>query len=143
MKIRKSTDAQALADVEKACFGTEAWTKEMLDAVVASSVRHAFVIEHDEQALGYILLQSILGEGEVERIGVLPPFRRNNIGKKLLLEVLAAENLESCFLEVHEKNEAAKALYESCGFKTIGIRAQYYSDGGDAIMMEWKRLNNE
>lgn len=36
------------------------------------------------------------------------------------------------WLEVHERNQAARALYEQLGFKVVGERRRYYGDGGAA-----------
>ena len=39
-------------------------------------------------------------------------------------------------LEVRRGNVEAAALYESCGFETIGVRRGYYPDTGeDALVM--------
>ena len=41
------------------------------------------------------------------------------------------------WLEVHEQNQAARALYESAGFKRTGQRAGYYADGATAILYNY------
>ena len=37
-------------------------------------------------------------------------------------------------MEVRRGNEPARALYESLGFRTEGVRKSYYTDGEDAII---------
>jgi ribosomal-protein-alanine N-acetyltransferase len=39
------------------------------------------------------------------------------------------------FLEVRPSNAAARALYERAGFRDAGLRARYYQDGEDALVM--------
>jgi ribosomal-protein-alanine N-acetyltransferase len=39
------------------------------------------------------------------------------------------------FLEVSERNEAARALYAAAGFVPAGRRRRYYADGTDALVL--------
>ncbi len=41
------------------------------------------------------------------------------------------------WLEVHEGNLPAHRLYRRLGFRRVGMRPQYYRDGGAAILFEW------
>ncbi len=143
LKIEQTQEAQLLASLEIACFGNEAWSAEMLKSCMDNSFRHAYLLTDEGEAVAYCIMQIIFGEGEILRIGTSPNHRKKKYAKKLLKELLETQNLESCFLEVHAANEAAKALYKSCGFIVTGKREGYYSDGFDAITMEWKRLTNE
>lgn len=47
---------------------------------------------------------------------------------------------ESVWLEVHAGNVPAISLYESFGFQLCGERPDYYSDGGKALLYEYKPL---
>lgn len=75
------------------------------------------------------------GEAELLRIAVHPDVRRNGLGRQLLracTEALRAERYTVLRLEVRESNIAARALYESEGWRFIGLRKAYYKDGEDA-----------
>jgi ribosomal-protein-alanine N-acetyltransferase len=39
------------------------------------------------------------------------------------------------FLEVAERNGAARALYAAAGFAAAGRRRRYYPDGADALVL--------
>jgi len=42
---------------------------------------------------------------------------------------------ERIWLEVHDRNEPALALYANMGFQNVGRRPKYYRDGGDAVLL--------
>ena len=69
------------------------------------------------------------GEAEILTIAVDPAARRQGIATRLLATFLAearARNAESVFLEVATDNAAARALYAAAGFRTAGVRRDYY-----------------
>lgn len=39
------------------------------------------------------------------------------------------------WLEVHEANAPARALYQTLGFVEVGRRPRYYADGGTAVLL--------
>ena len=71
-------------------------------------------------------------------IAVLPSFQRRGLAKMLmtrLIEESLSEGGEYVVLEVRKSNEAAKNLYKTLGFHTIGTRRRYYQNGEDAEVM--------
>ena len=83
--IRKmeSRDLEQVAELEKVCF-SEAWSWKLLEAGIHSPYDVYYVFEQDEQILGYCNLRILAGEGEIQRIAVLPPFRRLGVARKLM-----------------------------------------------------------
>jgi ribosomal-protein-alanine N-acetyltransferase len=77
-------------------------------------------------------------------LAVHPSKRRRGIARRLLSEGLAqarALGAELAWLEVRPSNNAARALYESFGFKEAGRRPGYYDDTQeDALLLtlEWR-----
>ena len=64
--------------------------------------------------------------------------RNNGIGSKILEKLITISKTtgrESLTLEVNEKNEVAKHLYEKSGFKELGRRKRYYNNTEDALIM--------
>ena len=47
---------------------------------------------------------------------------------------------ERLWLEVHSGNIPAISLYEGLGFQQVGMRKDYYFDGGAALLYEYKPL---
>jgi ribosomal-protein-alanine N-acetyltransferase len=87
---------------------------------------------------GFIVYRTILDEAEIITIGVHPDARNTGIASAMLGMIegeLKKSGIKSIFLEVAENNAPARRLYESNGYKQIGIRTKYY-DGIDAIMMK-------
>jgi ribosomal-protein-alanine N-acetyltransferase len=78
-------------------------------------------------------------EAEILTVGVVPEGRRQGTARRLiaaLLDAARAGGAADVFLEVRVDNEAARALYESEGFASIGMRPGYYDSGRvDAVVM--------
>jgi [ribosomal protein S18]-alanine N-acetyltransferase len=85
---------------------------------------------------GFGLCSAVQEQCEILTIGVLPKWRRQKIGDRLLQQVVEqAKTLGAgeIFLEVAENNMPAHALYNSHGFKEVGRRPNYYREGGGRV----------
>ena len=72
-----------------------------------------------------------MDEGYITNIAVLPEYQGLGIGKALMkkLDDLAKlENLSFISLEVRTTNQKAISLYEKFGYKTEGVRKNFYTD---------------
>ena len=141
--IRKmeSRDLEQVAELEKVCF-SEAWSWKLLEAGIHSLYDVYYVFEQDEQILGYCNLRILAGEGEIQRIAVLPPFRRLGVARKLMDAMVdfAVENKAAAVtLEVRESNRPARNLYESYGFTAEAVRKGYYRNPSEDAVIMWKR----
>ena len=79
------------------------------------------------------------GGSSTGKVGVDPAMRRRGIARELLAHVAAdARDLGAsrCSLEVRAGNVGAQELYAALGFRSLGVRPRYYSDGEDAVIME-------
>ncbi|MCC9621267.1 GNAT family N-acetyltransferase [Thalassospira sp. MA62] len=97
----------------------------------------------DDIPVGFVLIQSVLDEGEITTITVLPDHRGSGIGKKLLhavMDRLKRSDGKRLLLEVAIDNAPAIALYQGIGFTEIGRRRGYYGRQNgqkvDAIVLE-------
>ena len=91
------------------------------------------------QLIGYAGGWVVDGQVQILKIGVDPAMRRRGIARGLLARVASdARDLGAsrCSLEVRASNAGAQALYEALGFRSLGTRPRYYSDGEDAVIME-------
>jgi ribosomal protein S18 acetylase RimI-like enzyme len=82
---------------------------------------------------------------ELQLIAVKPESRGRGLAERLFrwalqeLCVLNESHLTAeIWLEVHEQNQAALALYRRMGFQQMGQRPRYYRDGGAAFSMTLK-----
>lgn len=75
----------------------------------------------------------------------MPEKRKLGIGKAILNHVLKLtreQGIKNWYLEVRESNIAAKALYKSVGFSSVGIRKKYYATPvEDAVLMNLEEVD--
>jgi len=81
------------------------------------------------ELLGYFVLLIGPGEAHLLNLSVAGARQRAGLGTTLLREVLRiarGRGAARLFLEVRPSNVAARRLYESFGFQTVGVRGAYY-----------------
>ena len=96
----------ALARMEKECF-TNPWSSTQL--LLELKNEHSFVLlaEKEGEFLGFVILRTLLDEGEIFNIAVCRNARQLGIGGALLqaaIQHAEAENVENIFLEVRASN---------------------------------------
>lgn len=105
-----------------------------------------WVVELDKKIITMIVSWLILDELHIATIATHPDFRKQGIGRKLLLYALKSardEGVIRSFLEVRESNEVAIKMYKNFGFVEDGRRKEYYKDNNeDAILMTLNDLNH-
>lgn len=120
----------AVAALETVCFASP-WTREGLAEELSNPQAHFLVAEADGETAGYIGVQEICGEGYVTNVAVLPEYRRQGIGERLVREAVRGAETRGCSflsLEVRVGNETAIRLYERLGFRAQGRRKNFYRD---------------
>ncbi len=84
---------------------------------------------------GFVLSRLAADQAEILSIVVAADERRHGVGRKLLevhMRRLARYGINSLFLEVDERNTAARRLYAGFGFGEVGRRNSYYVESGSA-----------
>lgn len=95
------------------------------------------ILSDTNQVVAFVCFQSTADWVEILALGTLSGFQRQGY-LKALLDSLASEcsaTSKNLTLEVHAQNRSAIALYQKCGFETVRTRKNYYSDSGDAFVM--------
>jgi ribosomal-protein-alanine N-acetyltransferase len=127
-------DAPALAALHAAAFPpAERWGADAIRLML--EMRGAFGLVLRD---GFVLARVAAEEAEILTLAVIPAARRRGRGGALLAGAMAqAASLGAAtmFLEVSERNEAARALYAAAGFAPAGRRRRYYADGTDALVL--------
>lgn len=134
-------DLEQVAELEKVCF-SECWSYALLEAGLHSPYDVYYVFEQEEKILAYCNLRFLAGEGEIQRIAVLPAYRRLGLGRKLMDAMVdyATENRAAAIsLEVRESNLAARNLYKSYGFSAEAVRKGYYRNPTEDAVIMWRR----
>ena len=122
---------EKLSNLHKKCFPTKPWSADDFRDLKNSGCE----ITMSEN--GFVVYRIAVDEAEIITIGVNPDFRRNGIASAMIgiiEKTLKNQAVKKLFLEVASNNIPAQKLYESTGFKTVGLRPKYY-DGVDAILM--------
>ena len=134
-------DGAAVAEMEHQLF-TDAWSEKSVLETLGQENTICLTALKAGRTAGYLLAYTAADEAEIARIAVTEELQRQGVARALLqrLENVCKEKgLTRILLDVRESNEAARALYESAGFREDGIRQRFYEDPQeDAILMSRK-----
>jgi ribosomal-protein-alanine N-acetyltransferase len=139
-------DISAVLEIERASFLTP-WPPEAFEQEVRHNrlARYA-VARHGSVVVGYAGVWLMVDEAHITTFAVHPDWRRQGVGRRLLLAMLSvAEELGATrmTLEVRVSNTAAQGLYAELGFAIAGVRERYYTDDGeDAYVMTTPSLTD-
>ena len=143
MIIRELTaeDIEAVCRIEREVFSMP-WTARDFLEMVEADYAHFYVAEADGEIVGCCGIRNLAGDGEITNVAVTEKFRRKGIGRKLLSHMLQEAPLfgiGDCTLEVRSGNMPAIRLYESLGFKSEGVRPDFYEKPKEDALIMWKR----
>lgn len=146
--IRKMimNDLEQVVAIDQVSFSLPWPARSFQFELTDNPASRCWVVESDKKIVAMIVSWLILDELHVATIATHPDFRRQGIGKKLLLYALQSareEGVVRSFLEVRESNKIAFQMYKNFGFVEDGRRKEYYKDNGeDAILMTLNDLNH-
>lgn len=131
MNIRKAcfTDAAAIAEIEEQSF-VHPWSLRSIEQLLEDPNTLVLVAESEEKTVAYAGVNTVVDEGYITNIAVLPAFRGQRIAYALLgklIEEAKALQLSFVTLEVRPSNKPAVRLYEYFGFIKAGERKNYYT----------------
>lgn len=127
--------SEIISELEKECFPEDCWSKKAVESSLKREDVLYLVQFLDGRAIGYFLAAASYGEAELYRIAVLPTFRGQGKGERLMKSFLRylPKDTEKVYLEVRESNKCAIGLYEKLGFRKIGERKNYYGNENGLI----------
>ena len=135
-------DLKNVVEIENRAYA-HPWTMgNFRDSIQAG--HRCVLLTYGDAIIGYSVVLIAANEAHLLNLTIAPEWQRKGHGRALLLHLASlaiTEFASSFFLEVWPSNPRARALYESLGFKAIGLRRNYYpAQAGreDAIVMELK-----
>lgn len=138
IRAMNARDAKQLASLDKLCFSVP-WSEQSFTLEAENNMAHYLVACTGSDIIGYIGYWNVIDEGHITNIAVAPEYRRQGVASALLARIVRkarSQKLILLTLEVRKSNSAARALYESFGFKPIGERRDYYrSPRENAVIM--------
>jgi [ribosomal protein S18]-alanine N-acetyltransferase len=140
-------DVPAVHEIERMSFRTP-WPAYAFEQELRGNRLARYVVARaGDRVVGFAGIWLMVDEAHVTTFGVHPDWRRQGIGRQLLLnlaELSAAIGARRMTLEVRATNHAAQALYRAFGFEIAGRRHRYYSDDGeDALVMTTPDLDGD
>jgi len=139
-------DVTAVHEIERLSFRTPWPSYAFEQELRGNRLAHYVVARAGDRVVGFAGVWLMVDEAHVTTFGVHPDWRRQGIGRQLLLnlvELSRAIGARRMTLEVRASNEAAQALYSGFGFDEAGRRPRYYTDDGeDALVMSTPDLDD-
>jgi ribosomal-protein-alanine N-acetyltransferase len=144
--IQRATisDLEALYQIERECFTTEAFSKQDLTYLLESSNAVSLVAQINNTIAGFVIGSVHLHHkkitGRVYTLDVAVKYRRKGVGLKLLDEIeriFVKRGAKICYLEARKDNLAALKLYRNHGYAGIEELEDYYN-GVHGVRLEKK-----
>ena len=144
MRPASLADLDELVNLEEICFAVP-WSRKSFESELQGNRFSQILVIPGPMGplrmplLAYICVWVIFEEIRFLNLAVHPQFRRQGLGKELILQALRIGVDRGCcrgMLEVRHSNQAARKLYESFNFKEYATRNSYYTNPTeDAILM--------
>ena len=134
-RLSSQEQAQLIYQILSDVYDKSPWTLEQ----VALDTTEYFYVYNQEEVVGFLALQNLVGEIEVTNIAVLKAYQGRGYASQLMKYL--EERSEPIFLEVRASNQVAQALYRKFGFESLGIRKNYYHEPQeDAVIMRREEI---
>ncbi len=138
IRLANPVESPVLFELDHSQTFSAHWNEPDWQAELAEPAARVWVALLGEKIVGFICARGAADQYEITNFAVEPSHTRQGIGRALLQQAL--ENLQAIgaahlTLEVSTANQPARALYESAGMETLGVRKQFYADGSDALIL--------
>jgi ribosomal-protein-alanine N-acetyltransferase len=139
-------DVPAVHEIERLSFSSP-WPEHAFQQEIRGNRLARYIVAHaGDKVVGFAGVWLMIDEAHITTFGVHPDWRRQGIGRQLMLNLVdLARTLGAArmTLEVRAGNVAAQALYGAFGFVIAGRRPGYYTDDGeDALVMTTPALSS-
>lgn len=135
IRLMKTEDIPTIVEHEVEVFG-QSLGEYMLEDAIRNDLYHYFVLEVQNEIVGYIGLWMVDENGQVMNFYIHPKHQQEGLGKILFdfgMDFFDNNHVKTISLEVRPSNIAAIHLYKKYGFIEKFRRKKYYPDGEDAL----------
>ncbi|WP_113927133.1 ribosomal protein S18-alanine N-acetyltransferase [Bacillus sp. P14.5] len=143
IRLMSVEDLEDIMEVERESF-TIPWTRDAFQNEIETNHFATYIVLEDKgRVIGYCGVWIIVDEAHITNIAVLPSYRGQGLGDKLLksmIEIAKEMGARTMTLEVRVSNSPAQSLYRKFGFMDGGIRKSYYSDNQEDALVMWVKL---
>lgn len=105
------------------------WSLKSFEDTLKRKENIYIVAENNNQVIAYCGLWGIPPDGDICNVAVAKEYRNQKVGQALIKELLKRgqdAGLHTFTLEVRKSNQPAIHLYQKFGFKSVGIRKDFY-----------------
>lgn len=138
-RLMEKDDLETVAKLEQEAF-SDAWNVSMLAEELDNRLSTYIIMLKEQQIIGYAGFMLVVGEADVTRVAVFKTQRGRGYGN-LLTERLVNKawelEAEAITLDVRESNVPAIKAYEKNGFKSVGVRPNYYEKPREGAVIMW------
>ena len=136
-------DLLDVIEIEEGVYGSGAYRPLFLRQLYDLFPALIWVAAADGRIVGHLCgaVAEDRRTGWIVNAGVLARYRRQGIGRALLehgMTSLVAAGVETVMVTADESNQPAIRLYTDMGFQQIGVEADYYGDGRDRLIFEYR-----
>ena len=140
LRIRQmqDDDLDQVTALEEKIFSIP-WTRDGFMESLHSQYTHYLVAETDE-IIGYCGYMRSFEDADICNVAVAPHMRGLGIGEAMLRRLMEEgrkDGIEKYTLEVRVSNGSALRLYQKLGFKTVGIRKNFYALPTEDAYIMW------
>ncbi|HHX66957.1 MAG: ribosomal protein S18-alanine N-acetyltransferase [Miniphocaeibacter sp.] len=138
--IRKMvhSDIDAISELERKIFKNP-WSYESFKSALNNEYAHYFVVEKNNELIGYFGMLIVLDECQIHNIGIIEEEQNQGYGNKIMEYIInycKENNINFISLEVREYNFKAIHLYSKYGFKKMSRISGYYTNPSeDGLLM--------
>lgn len=117
------------------------WTLGLyLSELRLGASRHYVAAKVKQELVGYAGMMFALDEAHVTTIAVDPRWQGRGVGATLLLHLsqeAISRGVKHMTLEVRVSNARAQELYRNFGYRTEGVRKNYYEETNEDALVMW------
>lgn len=140
-----SSDLEKVMEVDKYCF-SKPWNEKMWLEELKNNLTYYLVVFSGTDLVAFAGMWTIVGEAQIVRVAVKKELQGRGLGKIVTSKLVQRAFETNCFavtLEVKTKNLSAQSVYKFLGFKTEGMRKNYYTDTHEDAFIMWRRFTEE